>query len=277
MAHVTSILLAILAATSAAASSAVLSLTAHNFDKVVLESGKPTFVGFVAPWCGHCKKLAPVWDELAISLKGHEDDIQIAKVDAESEPSLRKRFGIRAFPTLRYFDGMGNEPQEYGSARDLESLTAFIAEKTGIRPRERLGRHSSIRILTENTFYETVGRDQNVLVAFTAPWCGHCKKLAPTWEIVAASVANDKSVVIANVDVESGSNKALARTFGVTGYPTILWFPAGSKQGIKYSGQRTKENFLDFVNQNAGTIGSLDNVVDERAEEQADDEMKDEL
>ncbi|KAK0392357.1 hypothetical protein NLU13_1852 [Sarocladium strictum] len=252
MVLIKSFVLAALAAT-ATAKSAVLDLIPDNFDKVVFESGKPTFVEFFAPWCGHCKKLAPVWEELATSLESQKDKIQIAKVDADAERSLGKRFGVGGFPTLKYFDGKSKEPQEYNSGRDLESLTAFIAEKTGIKPKKKLEMPSSIQMLTDKTFYETVGGDKNVLVAFTAPWCGHCKNLAPTWELVATDFANDDNVVIAKVDVEAGNSKATAKEQGVTGYPTILWFPAGSKEGTKYKGGRTEENFLEFVNENAGT------------------------
>ena len=80
-----------------------------------------------------------------------------------------------------------------------------------------------------------------------------CKNLAPTWELVANDFANEEDVVIAKVDVESGNSKSTAKAQGVTGYPTILWFPAGSKEGTKYQGGRTEEKFLEFVNTNAGT------------------------
>jgi protein disulfide-isomerase A6 len=80
-----------------------------------------------------------------------------------------------------------------------------------------------------------------------------CKNLAPTWEAVANDFANDANVVIAKVDVESGNNKALAKAQGVTGYPTIKWFPAGSNESVKYEGGRSEAKFLEWVNEKAGT------------------------
>lgn len=80
-----------------------------------------------------------------------------------------------------------------------------------------------------------------------------CKNLAPTWELVANDFVNDENVMIAKVDVEQGNSKATAKEQGVTGYPTILWFPAGSKEAVKYQGGRTEEKFLEYVNKNAGT------------------------
>jgi len=239
-------------AASAAAKSAVIDLIPSNFDKLVLNSGKPTLVEFFAPWCGHCKKLAPVWEDLAAAFES-TDKIQIAKVDADAEKDLGKRFGVQGFPTLKFFDGKSKEPQEYNSGRDLESLTAFIEEKTGLKPKKKLEMPSSVTMLTDKTFAEEVGGNKNVLVAFTAPWCGHCKNLAPTWETLATDFANEENVLIAKVDAEAASSKATASKQGVTSYPTIMWFPAGSKEAVKYEGGRTERDFINWINEKAGT------------------------
>lgn len=169
MVLIKSFVLAALAAT-VAAKSAVIDLLPSNFDKVVLQSGKPTLVEFFAPWCGHCKKLAPIWEELALSLEG--SDVQIAKVDADAEKSLGKRFGIQGFPTLKWFDGKSADPEDYRSKRDLESLTAFVKEKTGTPIKKKAELPSDVVMLTDSTFAKSIGGDKNVLVAFTAPWCG---------------------------------------------------------------------------------------------------------
>jgi protein disulfide-isomerase A6 len=159
-------------AAAAAAKSAVLDLIPDNFDKVVLKSGKPTLVEFFAPWCGHCKTLAPVYEELAQTFEHAKDKVQIAKVDADSERELGKRFGVQGFPTLKFFDGKSDKPTEYNGGRDLESLTKFITEKTGARSRKAVAKPSSVVMLTDSTFKKHIGGEKNVLVAFTAPWCG---------------------------------------------------------------------------------------------------------
>lgn len=156
----------------AAARSVVIDLTPANFDDVVLKSGKPTLVEFFAPWCGHCKTLAPIYEELGFAFEHAKDKVQIAKVDADAERALGKRFGVQGFPTLKYFDGKSDKPTDYSSGRDLESLSAFITEKAGVRPKKKLELPSEVVMLTDKTFNETVGKDKNVLVAFTAPWCG---------------------------------------------------------------------------------------------------------
>jgi protein disulfide-isomerase A6 len=253
MVSIKSLVLATLAAT-AAAKSAVLDLKPSNFDKVVLQSGKPTLVEFFAPWCGHCKKLAPVYEELATAFHHAGDKVQIAKVDADAEKSLGKRFGIQGFPTLKWFDGVSETPTDYKSGRDLDSLTAFITEKTGAKLKKKQELPSDVTMLTDKTFSDAIGGDKNVLVAFTAPWCGHCKNLAPTWETLATDFVNEPNVVVAKVDADAANSKATAQGEGVTSYPTIKFYPAGSKEAVAYEGGRTESDFLDFLNEKAGTF-----------------------
>lgn len=159
-------------AAAVAAKSAVLDLIPDNFDKVVLKSGKPTLVEFFAPWCGHCKTLAPIYEELAQSLESQKDKIQIAKVDADAEKTLGKRFGIQGFPTLKFFDGKSDKPVDYNGGRDLESLQNFIAENTGVKSKRKQAPPSNVVMLTDTSFKKEIGGDKAVLVAFTAPWCG---------------------------------------------------------------------------------------------------------
>lgn len=156
----------------AAAQSAVIDLTPSNFDKVVLKSGKPTLVEFFAPWCGHCKTLAPVYEELAQAFAASKDKVQIAKVDADAEKDLGRKYGVQGFPTLKWFDGKSDTPQDYDQGRDLDSLTSFITDKTGLKLKKAAVPESSVVLLSDASFKTEVGGDKHVLVAFTAPWCG---------------------------------------------------------------------------------------------------------
>jgi protein disulfide-isomerase A6 len=151
--------------------SAVLDLIPDNFDKIAI-SGKPALVEFFAPWCGHCKTLAPVYEQLAQDFAFAKDKISIAKVDADSEKTLGKRFGIQGFPTIKYFDGKSEKPEDYNGGRDLESLTEFLTKKTGIKAKKAKAPASAVEMLTDTTFKQQIGSDKDVLVAFTAPWCG---------------------------------------------------------------------------------------------------------
>lgn len=257
-------LVAALAAT-VAAKSAVIDLIPSNFDEVVLKSGKPTLVEFFAPWCGHCKNLAPVYEELALAFESSKDKVQIAKVDADAEKSLGKRFGVQGFPTLKWFDGKSDTPEDYKSGRDIESLTNFINDKTGVKPKKALKPPSDVVILSDSTFKTEIGGDKAALVAFTAPWCGHCKTLAPIWEELAHTFSQEDGILIAKVDAEAENSKATAQEQGVNSYPTIKWFPAGSKEPVEYSSGRSEKAFVDWINEKAGTYrtpgGGLNGVA----------------
>ena len=165
----------LLAASLAALASAsdVLNLRPDNFDKIVFESGKPALVEFFAPWCGHCKNLAPVYEELATAFSPFSSKVSIANVDADEHKSLGKKFGVQGFPTLKWFSGeKGAEPVDYSGGRDIESLTKFVQEKTGLKSKGAKKAASEVVMLNDKTFKTEIGGDKDVLVAFTAPWCG---------------------------------------------------------------------------------------------------------
>jgi protein disulfide-isomerase A6 len=166
-----------------ASASDVINLIPKNFDKVVFGSNKPALVEFFAPWCGHCKNLAPVYEELATAFAHLEDKVTIANCDADAHKELGKKFGVQGFPTLKWFDGKpGSQPEDYKGGRDLESLSKFVQEKTGLKPKGKKEKPSDVVMLTDKTFKEEVGGDKDVLVAFTAPWCGRKLSRSCIWK-----------------------------------------------------------------------------------------------
>jgi len=102
---------------------------------------------------------------------------------------------------------------------------------------------SKVVVLTKDNFEATVTDGIN-LVEFFAPWCGHCKKLAPTWEQLAKETDN---FLVGKVDCTQ--EKEVCDSQGVRGYPTIKLFANGSK--YDYSGARTIESFVKFVEEHA--------------------------
>lgn len=256
-------LLSGLALLGAAAASAVADLTPDNFDSVVLQAGKPALVEFFAPWCGHCKNLAPVYEELASSFSWADKKVSIAKVDADAHRELGQRFGVTGFPTLKWFDGKSETPEDYKGGRDLESLQAFVLEKSGVKPKTKAKAPSEVVMLDDKSFGEVVGSaDKDVLVAFTAPWCGHCKSLAPIWETLAQDFKLEPNVVIAKVDAEAPNAKATAQEQGVKSYPTIKFFAKGNSAPIEYGGGRSEEAFISFLNEKTGTHRAVGGGLD---------------
>ena len=89
--------------------------------------------------------------------------------------------------------------------------------------------------LNPETFNEAVS-SKNVFAKFYAPWCGHCKSLAPIWDALADQLTGSSSVVIASVDCTAEGNEDLCQQYGVQGYPTLKYFKDGSEEGEDYQG-----------------------------------------
>lgn len=106
----------------------VLVLTNANFDEAV-KSNKYLLVEFYAPWCGHCKSLAPEYAKAAGKLKDSNSEIRLGKVDATIHSELGERFKIRGYPTLKFFID-GNQI-EYSGGRTSEEIVQWVVKKSG--------------------------------------------------------------------------------------------------------------------------------------------------
>jgi protein disulfide-isomerase A1 len=438
------------------ASSNVEVLTTENFEDFI-SSHDRVLVEFYAPWCGHCKSLAPEYEKAAATLKSQNSETILAKVDATEEKDLATKFGIKGFPTLKYFTKDVNNPSEYTGGRteqtivswlnkremnaltninDEESyktyiskdnvvVTAFypsdfqyltilkeiadtirentltlhvtneqVAKNVGaqwnslrltvntdgesseviyngewnvdailkwingerfpligeigpenykdyvdrgvplvwiaIDPDDQDSKNHVINAVTNaaqvnkgklsfvtidakkfaqhvqnlgmdtipglmlikendkykytneitndnvnkffedynsgklskylktqsvpesndesvftlvgSQFHEVIGKDKDVFVEFYAPWCGHCKKLAPEWEKLGDAFNDVDNVIIAKIDATENDTPE-----DIKGFPTLIFYPKGQKQGIKYQGDRKAEDMIEWV------------------------------
>nr|AMM62653.1 conotoxin-specific protein disulfide isomerase (cspdi) [Conus geographus] len=98
-------------------------LVSKNFKEVAMGKSKAVFVEFYAPWCGLCKELAPIWDQLGEKFKDSKDII-IAKMD--STANELEEVQTEGFPTLKYFPKGSDEIIRYDGKRTLEELTKFV-------------------------------------------------------------------------------------------------------------------------------------------------------
>ncbi|KAH6802520.1 thioredoxin family protein [Perilla frutescens var. frutescens] len=240
--------LTLLLAASAYADDVVV-LTEENFDKEVGHD-RGALVEFYAPWCGHCKKLAPEFEKLGASFKKAKS-VLIGKVDCDEHKSICSKYGVSGYPTIQWFPKGSLEPKKYEGARTSEALAEFVNSEGGTNVKIA-AIPSSVVVLTPDNFNEIVlDEKRDVLVEFYAPWCGHCKSLAPTYEKVATAFHPEEDVVIANVDADA--YKELAEKFDVSGFPTLKFFPKNNKAGEDYDGGRDLEDFVTFINEKCGT------------------------
>lgn len=227
----------------------VVALNVQTFEQEVGQE-KDALVEFYAPWCGHCKKLAPEYEKLGSSFKKSKS-VLIAKVDCDDHKSICSKYGVSGFPTIKWFSKGSLEPKDYSGGRTVESLLEFVNKEAGTHVK-LTAPASDVVVLTQENFDEVVlDESKDVLVEFYAPWCGHCKNLAPVYELVATAFKGEKEVVIAKVDADS--HKSLGERYGVSGYPTLKFFPKSNKAGEDYDGDRGVDDFVAFINEQAGT------------------------
>jgi len=98
-------------------------LVGKNFDEVAFDMSKNVLVEFYAPWCGHCKQLAPIYDELGEKYKNNKD-LVIAKIDSTANELEHTK--ISSFPTIKLFKKDTNEVVDYNGERTLDGISQFI-------------------------------------------------------------------------------------------------------------------------------------------------------
>lgn len=123
---------ALLAALPASASlytksSPVIQVDGRNYDRLIAQSNYTSIVEFYAPWCGHCKTLAPTYEKVATTLK--PQGVNVGKVDCTVQNGLLRRFGVRGFPTLKF--AKGGDVYDYSGDRSEANLVSF--SKTGYK------------------------------------------------------------------------------------------------------------------------------------------------
>ena len=133
-------------------------LSEKNFDEEVLQSDDLWIVEFYAPWCGHCKHLAPIYDAAADKVKA-KGLMKMGKIDATVESTLAKRYGVKGYPTLKYLrDG---ELHKYIGDRTVDGFVEFAERMNGDSIAELKTKYelSKFKMKKEVTYMYGAGKD----------------------------------------------------------------------------------------------------------------------
>jgi thiol-disulfide isomerase/thioredoxin len=194
----------------------------------------PLFIKFHAPWCGFCKKLVPVWEELE-----QEFPAMLRSVDctAEFAKPFCEEHDVNGYPTLILFK-KGVRQQEYDGERDSAALSSYLREAV-----------EDVDPLAQP------GGDAAVFIGFFAPWCGHCQELKPKWEALKKTYENHlqyrlQRVHIANIDCKLHAQYCSVK--GITGYPTINLYLPHQQTAIEYLGPKEEASLVDFLETHLG-------------------------
>eukprot|EP00931_Biecheleriopsis_adriatica_P074348 TRINITY_DN48428_c0_g1_i1.p1 TRINITY_DN48428_c0_g1~~TRINITY_DN48428_c0_g1_i1.p1 ORF type:complete len:338 (+),score=81.06 TRINITY_DN48428_c0_g1_i1:77-1090(+) len=231
-------------------------LTGSNFDAVVGNGMEKTwFVSFYSPGCGHCKRLAPIWDQLAEKLQGK---VMVGKVDATEEVALADEWDVSGYPTL--FLISAGKSYRFKGPRNLESLEAFALGGFKELPKEKASEKApaeggaeayfgspEVTILTGQNFDDVLRRQ--TAPGETSPWfvvfylrsCGFCRTLEAGWAALAKELKG--KVHVGGVDAQA--NRPLAERWGVGRFPSMKLVAGDSV--FDYEGERTVEALKAFA------------------------------
>lgn len=267
------------------ADSKVVNLTPDDFDKKVLESTDLWLVEFYAPWCGHCKHLAPEWEKAAKQLEG--TNIRIAAVDADKYGALGGRFEVQGFPTIKVFGEDKKFPTNYEDQRRAPNIVNFAKRQWTLIDNKRNGIETPVaedevpEAPPTSEFYdgtdvvelsdamidnEVAKGKEPWLIEFYAPWCGHCKNLVPDWKKAATGLLGNVRMGA----IDATAHKKWAGKFNVNGFPTIKFIPPGNPEGAEdYQGGRSSEAIIEYGFKKAEQYPSGPIVVSQVADQAA--------
>lgn len=100
---------------------------------------------------------------------------------------------------------------------------------------------------------------KDVLVKYYAPWCGHCKKLAPVWEELGEHYKNNQDLVIAKFDATANEAEGVQ----IRGYPTLIFYPKDNKEGVTYEGDRDLDGFKEWLGKHSTAAAASETVKEE--------------
>jgi protein disulfide-isomerase A1 len=190
-----------------------------------------------------------------VAKKFREDFIFIfVNVDEDENERILEFFGLKKdqVPTVRLIvlDEEFSKYKPDDSAITSAVLTQFVEDfKSGKLTRHRMSQEepadwdaAGVKVLVGKTFYDRI-KGKNAFVEFYAPWCGHCKQLAPIWDQLGEKFKDHADIIVAKVDATANE----VENVKIQSFPTLKFFPKDSDKVVSYNGERTLEEFTKFL------------------------------
>jgi protein disulfide-isomerase A6 len=214
----------------------VIPLTKNNFAEKVFSTEHVWLVEFFAPWCGHCKNLAPEYEKAANNLKGI---VRVGAVNCDEQQELCGTFQVKGFPTIKLFPSKLTEvpkqkgayhkvPEDYQGPRSAAGLANFALSKLP----------SFVVPVTSSNLEKFLGQELPKALLFT-------NKDKTSDLYIALSIDFHHRMVLGEA---KHSDKKLVEQYGVTNFPTLLVIKDG-QEPVKYDGKLSHEPLFKFLSQ----------------------------
>ncbi|KAJ3169341.1 hypothetical protein HDU87_000661 [Geranomyces variabilis] len=217
----------------------VVQITSKNFKSEVLDTEHAVIAEFFAPWCGHCKNLAPEYKKAAEKLKGLAKVVAVDCDNDQNKP-ICGQYDVKGFPTIKVFrGGVKGLPQDYNGPRTAKGLVeAAVAAITGNVA--QIG-GSGKRAVQYEDFLEKTELPRAILVS---------QKSSTPPLLKALSVEYRDRVHFGEL---RASEKETISKLNVSAFPAVILFPKDSKDPVVYDGKLKHAGLTEFLDKHAGS------------------------
>jgi len=187
-----------------------------------------------------------------------ETSLHVAVASKKEFSNYVTEFGLEAYDIAVAIHGEGSKKYRMDEEWSMDALKTFIQDfeagklETYVKSEPVQEDDGYVKVAVGKNVDDIINEPgKDVFIEAYAPWCGHCKSLAPKWSELAEKLKDEDSVTIAKIDATAND---LPSNLPVRGYPSLFWIPAGSKKPEKYSGGREVEDLLSYVKEHASNL-----------------------
>lgn len=254
---------------SVAWASNIIVVNDENFDDVVLNSDKTSFVKFYAEWCTHCKKMIPEWEKLADSF-AEVDDVQVVEIDADKSRAIGKRYNIASYPTLKLFraDAL-SDPVDFEGQREYEYFANFLLNQVGAQGK-KVGPPSKVVQVHDGNIEKLVeNKDRYAMILFTREKdCDECIDTKKAFDELSQAFHKELDKIIIGEVKKNGDEPTdwTREMFGISEYPAVVFVEKGDLQKYEvYQGETTGTELVKYINTKLGTKRATNGLLDTQA------------